>query len=539
MYFSTCIPYFFKALALCLLLLVGVKEGYGQRVYADVQRSGVTGSLLAKGEVLKSDRSVNAIYDDFTTLKASSLVTATTAWQQLIFPNSIFPSGTTIYIKLNITNGLLQLLGSSLLVSAYSGSRIDYDGISVSTQFSIFTSIDGSTFLAVSANDSFNSIRITLKSPTLLGENVADIYYAFYELPNKDCAEVIGTSTANTGVSLLGSVTDPLKAIDNNLETYSTVNGGLLGLGSTISQTAYFANLSNSGDAATVTFSIPPAVLSLGLFNNVTIKTYNGNNQTPTSVTPLNSLLSLDLLGLLGNGERYTVSFVPNQQFDRIEVSVATGVSLLSKFQIHEIQRTPAKPAVPTVYPNVMEVCYGSFATLTATATSVGSMLRWYDQVNDGTMLQEGSPYTTPPIVVTPGDTAFYYVAAAWNSGCAAESERVKIGIITNSLPTITVTAVDVCETQTSAILPYTATNNPITYSITWGDSSFINVSDATLTPDNILLNIPDSTLAGTYTGILKVKNNNGCESEDVSFTVTVHPKPPPPNLNITTNSQY
>lgn len=519
----------FKALALCLLLLFGVRgEGYGQRVYADAQRNGTTGG---GGSIVDPTNSINqADLTDFTRLSSSSLIGVSTSWQQLIFSTTTISTTATVYIKINSSGALL---GGGITAQAYAGSSILNVGNPVQTQTTSFTSIDGNTYLAVTGSNSFNAVRITLSSPVALGTSTANIYYAFYEPVNKRCADVLGVSVGGTGISLGGGVSNPLNAVDNNLTTYSSLTGGLLGLGYTITQTAYFSNLSNPGDAATITFSLPPSLLQLSLFNNVTINLYSGNTLVNTGT--IGSLLSLDLLGLLRSGQRYTVSLSSTPVFDRIEIAVATGVSLLTDFRIHEIQRTPAKPTVPIAYPQAQAVCYGQTATLTAAPTSSGSVLRWYNRVNDGTLLQEGSPYITPPITVAEGDTAFFYVAAAWNSACPAESERVKVAVVANSLPSITLSPLaSMCQGETSVSIAYTTTtNSPTSYSITWTDSptDFINVVNQMLTPNSINLSIPGSAAIGTYSGILKVKSANGCVSSEISFSVEIHPKPSPPHI--------
>ena len=409
-------------------------------MYADAQRNGTTTSgITNSANITNLTYSINTNYTDFTTLTATSTLGTATAWQQLIFPTTL-TANSMVYLKFTSTNALL---GGGITAQAYANSAAGpggSDGATVPTQSAMFTSVDGMTYLAITSANNFNAVRLTLSSPVALGTSTANIYYAFHEAPHTNCAEVIGTSVGGSGISLGGSVTNPLNAIDNNLSTFSTISGGILGLGHTITQTAYFSNLSNVGDAATVTFSVPPSVLQLSLFNDVTISTHNGFNAPPVSSTSLNSLLSLDLLGLLSSGDRYTVSVVPNGQFDRIEVSIATGISLLSNFRLHEIQRTPAKPAVPTAYPDVIEICDGETVSITAESPSLGSILRWYDAVNDGELLKEstGNPdtYITPPLPYTfPTDTTFIYVASAWESGCPAESERTKIAVVVRPKP--------------------------------------------------------------------------------------------------------
>src|SRR5690606_12313601 len=88
-------------------------------------------------------------------------------------------------------------------------------------------------------------------------------------------------------------------------------------------------------------------------------------------------------------------------------------------------------------FPDVIEVCEGETLTLTATTVSDGSILRWYDDLVGGQLLQESSGntdnYTTEPLPFTAeGDTMFLYVASAWGSGCESESQRTPIAIKVN-----------------------------------------------------------------------------------------------------------
>lgn len=509
-----------------LLLFGAVKNGYGQRVYADAQRNGITSSLGNSATVTQPLLSVNSNLSDFTTLTASSTVGTATAWQQLIFPNTL-SANSIVYLKFNSTNALL---GGGVTAQVYANSTTGSNGSLVTTQSSAFTSVDGMTYLAVTGNSNFNAVRLTLSSPVALGTATANIYYAFFETPHTDCAEVIGTSVGGSGISLGGGVSAPLTAIDNNLTTFSTISGGILGVGHTITQSAHFSNLSNPGDAATITFSVPPALLQLGLFNNVVINTYKGFGTTPVSSTSLSSLLSLDLLGILSSGDRYTVSAVPNGQFDRIEVSVATGVSLLSNFRLHEIQRTPAKPTVPTAYPDAIEICEGETVSITATSPSTGGILRWYDAVNDGTLLRESAgnsdTYTTSPLpYISPTDTTFIYVASSWESGCPAESERTKIAVVVRPKP-----VVDAISGQDDICVNDHVTLTSATAGGTW--SSTDNAVAVVDPLSGVVAGIGAGTAIIRYT----LSDAQTSCSNYQEKSITVHPKPGKPDLSVSGN---
>ena len=509
------------------LLLAAVQEGYGQRVYANAQLNGKTNTTLTNSaEVIDPTLSANTNYADFTTLRATSTLGTSSAWQQLIFP-TILTANSIVYLKFTSTNALL---GGGIIVQAYANSTGGSNGTTVPTQSSIFTSTGGMTYLAVTSSSSFNAVRLTLSSPVALGTASVNIYYAFFEAAHTNCAEVIGTSVGGSGISLGGGVSSLLNAIDNNVSTFSTISGGVVGVGNTITQTAYFANLSNVGDALTVTFSVPAALLQLSLFNGVTINSYNGFSATPVSSTSLSSLLSLDLLGLLSTGSRYTVSFVPNGVFDRIEVNVATGISLLSNFRLHEIQRTPAEPIVPIAYPGVIAICDGENATITAESPSPGSILRWYDAVNDGTLLQEstGNPdtYTTQPLAYSsPTDTTFIYVTSSWESGCPAESERTKIAVVVRPKPVINPVASqdDVCVNDFITL----------TSGTTGGVWSSTDNTIATVDPSSgIVTGIGIGTVVIRYT---LTDSETSCSNYQEKV-LTVHAKPGKPDLSVSSN---
>ncbi|MGV3763371.1 hypothetical protein [Parapedobacter sp.] len=419
----------------CAVLLLGaVKAGYGQRVYADAQLKGNTSSgLTNSGTIGSPTLSVNPPYTDFTTLTAKSTLGTATAWQQLIFPTTL-TANSIVYLKLTTETALL---GGEISVQTYANSTSTSTGSLVTPQSTSFTSVDGMTYVAVTSQSAFNAVRLTLSSPLALGTNTANIYYAFFETTPTGCSEAIGTSVGGSGISLGGNVSDPLDAIDNNFTTFSTISGGLLSVDGTISQSAHFASQSEIGSAATVTFSVPANILSLGLFNDVTINTYNGFNPTPVSSTPLSSLLSLDLLGLLSSGDEYTVSVVPSSQFDRIEVSVATGIGLLNNFQLHEIQRTPAPPKIPEqTSPYVIELCDGENAIIAIESSSVGGIFHWYDQ-NDAPLNNienTENPKEYRYLYSNPGEYKVY-ITATWSGECIAESEKTEVTLIVHPKP--------------------------------------------------------------------------------------------------------
>ncbi|WP_306353270.1 beta strand repeat-containing protein [Flavobacterium sp. '19STA2R22 D10 B1'] len=130
------------------------------------------------------------------------------------------------------------------------------------------------------------------------------------------------------------------------------------------------------------------------------------------------------------------------------------------------------------------------------------------------------------------------YTVVATNSvtSCVATmSGSATISI--NILPTITLgTNPRVCKGVTIATLPYSSTTgNPITYSIEWNNAAisagFVNINNNTLSA-TIDLVIPTGVPAGTYNGVVRVKNST-CESISYAFVLTLYPSPSYPDLSI------
>lgn len=529
-----------KLLLILIVMMIGVSEVKGQRTYATTQRSGITNNIVlgltvATGTVTNPSYSTDADLTNNTSLSTTSTLGIGTAWIQLIFPSTITANSTS-FVKINNSAG--ALLGGEISVKAYTGSTTLADGtaVGITSPISTITSPDGSTFLVVTPNASYNSIRITLSSPVALGTNSASVFYAFNESPATDCSLALATSTSVTGIAIGGAVTSPNNAIDNDITTYSTLSVGLLGVAASIKQMVYFSSLSNSGDAATVTFSVPPGLLTLGLFDGITLTAYNGPTQVGTPIA-FSSLLSLNLL-YLGAGSRYTGSFVPSGIFDRIEISTSSLASVLGSLHLHEVQRTPQKPTFSVIALQNPTICPGSPITLTPIAPTSGNELRWYSSLSATTPLAVADTYTPTPALTA---NTTYYVATA-KTGCTAESERVPVTVTVNTINAGTIaTNQTICHGDVPSTLTSSGGSGSGVINYQWQKSV-----------DNITFNnIPGAT-SSTYTEIVALDqttyyrridtstlNTVVCTASTNHITVTINPKPLSPHVTIITNSQY
>ncbi len=84
-----------------------------------------------------------------------------------------------------------------------------------------------------------------------------------------------------------------------------------------------------------------------------------------------------------------------------------------------------------------------------------------------------------------------------------------------------------VCPGTTGTSVHYsTTTNSPNEYRIDFADSSFTDVPWSTLNPDSVVFTIPSGTPSGSYAASLYVRNATDCESNSVSFSLTIRQTP-------------
>lgn len=177
----------FKALALCLLLLFGVRgEGYGQRVYADITQSSAT-PLLAS--VMNPLRAVNQDTSDYSTLSVTlGLVGLISAHQNLQFVNVRKPqSNSPIVIKFGVYNQtLLNLLGGFVVQRTNSGATNlispSYSGAQLLDLLGLLATPQTATIIVPPNGQTYDGIRLEVN--TVLGIALTSYYYyAFYIIP--------------------------------------------------------------------------------------------------------------------------------------------------------------------------------------------------------------------------------------------------------------------------------------------------------------------------------------------------------------------
>ncbi|PYF70025.1 Ig-like domain-containing protein [Pedobacter nutrimenti] len=467
---------------------------------------------------------------------------------ELKFPGTL-AAGQTSYVRIDFSAGALNallggnlgtllanVLGSVVLgnhyfnIEARNGTTTVLSGSS-STGFSdaalrLVQDANGFYYLAVTPNQAYDRIYINdITNALLLSGNYSmNVYSAFYTAPNADpCVQAFATGYEGSGLTLdllgLGKagVTNAQYAIDADPTNYSQLSLGALGVAGSISQNIYFENLSNAGDDFNVKMQLSPGLLNLGVANNITVTAYNGTTQVYSANT--GALLSLDLLGLLNNGQAVSVPFTSPLPFDRVKVTFSSllNVNLTQTVYLYSVIRTAGRPTFTAPSSNAVNACYGSTASLTAT-TSSANQLVWYDVATGGTAL---GTVAYNAAFVTPALTAnkTYYVAAK-KIGCVDESARVPVNITVNpaiTFATTTLKNATAAAVYSKQITAATGGSPGFTYALATGSSlpTGLALSSAGLIGGT-------ATTAGTYTFSITAKDTQGC-TVTVPYTLIVN----------------
>ena len=553
-----------QLITLLLITLIYQKSYSQTKVYAN-EVSSVTGNgqssltgcgTLGLGACFTPtvENSANAITSDpltFATVKSSGgLALGLGAYAgeiELKFPNTI-PAGTTSYVRISTDTTLLnQLLGGNLggLLSGVVGGVAlgnhsievgarntagttvlsgSSTGVFTSSNLRLLRGADGFFYVALRPTQDYDRVYVRdVTSALLLGTlNNTRVYNAFYTSGVDSCAPAFATGFEGNGITLdvlgLGKagVTNPSYAIDANQNNYSELSLGALGVAGSISQNFYFDTPSNVGDDINLRFSASSALLNAGVLSRLSVIAYNGGAQVFSQSA--STLLSVDLLALLNNGQPVTVPFSPGVAFDRVEVRLSSllNVNLTQTILIYGLTRSSGRPTFVLPASNNVAACYNGTAALTATTLNTNELI-WYDVIQGGTALAVtpfNGTYTTPALTAN----KTYYVATR-RINCLQESGRVPIIVTVN--PAIVFNASTLANgtngfQYTKQIDAATGGTPGFTYTITSGSAL---PSGLALSSSGLISGTP--TVTGTFPFSITATDSKGCATT-ANFTIVV-----------------
>ncbi|MFN0255358.1 Ig-like domain-containing protein [Pedobacter ureilyticus] len=243
-------------------------------------------------------------------------------------------------------------------------------------------------------------------------------------------AATIDVDAGIVGLGLLADVYNRSLAVDNKVETASTLFTGVGLLGNYAYHRVGFASTSRVGDTVRVRITSPAKLLSLGVLPSISVLTYNGAISNNDAIVANNPLINLELLS---DGSAATLTFVPTQPFTAVELRLNAGIaSLLTSVDFNYAQRVGVAPRVEAT---TATACAGSSATLAVSNPVTGATYQWY--LGSADLNTSGATFTTPT-TLAPG-TYLYYVREL-RDGCLSAPTKVEVTILATPAPPIALT---------------------------------------------------------------------------------------------------
>lgn len=320
-------------------------------------------------------------------------------------------------------NGSTILSGSSWLPFQFSGERLK-----------IVVNRYAETFIAVTPDQPYNSIRITNQLGSLIGLSTMKkfrVFGAYYVTGGVDCGVPSYTSYDATGlnldlIQLAGAGASNIHlTVDQNMTSCSQLSLGVLSLPASIEQKVYFEGLSHPTDVFGVRFQINPQLALLNIGGSITFRAQNGAITEYSE--SLGNLLNPAMTDSLTSGNIVTIYLQPGVPVDRIVLSynsiIGLNVSQFINFQ--EVFKVGAAPVYQLAVSDDT-ICSGTSAQLVATALDPGMEIHWYaDSTGPEIGISaSGAVFTTPAFY---NDTVLY--CAAVRPGCANQSLRTPVAI--------------------------------------------------------------------------------------------------------------
>jgi hypothetical protein len=463
-----------------------------KRTYADYQGSLRTGLSalgipvldgVASGTIINANNAINGVPTDASTIAVAvgALGTAS-ATQFLGFTTGsatpvarVFPANTPVTVKFGLPVEILSVLSGIEIGSfvnlhdvpanfptlALSGNYAGQDAgrtvIYNSANIAGVLSGSGEVELTLTPAQAFSGIYIKVAGNVLSVALSAKVYHAYImeQSVPMGCDDVIdvlsGVEPSVVGgvANLTAGVSNPFSAIDNNIETYATLNLGLSVLNKVYISPIY-SNPSQPGDQVSVILSNPGGLLSLNLLTGFVIQPYFQGVKAGPAFNSSSTFLTLSLLA--AGSDKYVLSFPVNTPYDRIEIAAGGLLGALGTIQVHEVIRKPAKPASINLVGDKYEqtICQGSSATFTIDHLQSCTEYKWYNAETSGNLVGSGASFTT--LNTLAAGTYNYYVKAI-KTYCATEiSDPLKVTLVVNPSPPLSIPAKTICAGSTALL---------------------------------------------------------------------------------------
>jgi hypothetical protein len=553
----------------CLYAQVTAPCENTKRTYADFQGSiqygfKILGGSLIMGTISDAPNAVNGQVKDASTLGVGlGLAGLASSTQFLQFsdvsgtgPRSI-PANTPVTIKISLPTEVLSVL-SGVEIGSFTGLQtIGADwpflgiigpghdaGYTASSMTPIYNSTNiagvisgsGEVEITLTPGQLYNGIYVKVSGNLLSVALSAKLFHAYImetTTAKIDCDEVIdvlsGVQPTIIGgvLNATGKVTDPFNAIDSDKDSYALMDVGASVLNK-IFLTAIFNKPSQPRDSVSIILGKPGGgLLSLNLLTGFTIQPYLNGAKAGAAFDNTGTFLNLKLFP--GATDQYVLTFPISQVYDRLEITTGGLAGVLGSLRVYDIKRKLAKPRtlIDPVAEDSRAICEGGSTTFEINNPQDCTEYKWYDAETGGNLLNTGLAYTPTGLVA---GNYNYYVQSSRTYCITAVSERLRVKLKVNPLPTLTVPGATICN-GSSTVLAVTSPDAGFTYN--WYTSSSGGA------PFNVGTSYTTPALTTTTTYYVEAVNTlTGCKNAGGARAVEVKVKqyaPVPAITGVTT----
>lgn len=448
----------------CLFLLLGlflVLPGplYAQlctnqsRVYASFQDSQNAASGLGSSVSITSNaKSVDTDPSTASTLSINSLLGSSSVTQYLEFSTDgthlgkrLIAAGKLVTVKVSIPASALSLAGT-IEVGTFTNLNT---GTKAATRIAMYSASTvgllggaGAIEIPLTPAQAYNGVYVKLSASLSIGVS-AEIYGAYLLEDNPldiECDKGIDVLTGVNGAGLLNgtaSISNPYAAIDADptYTTYATINTGLQAANEAY-LTALFAKESQPLDSIKIVYD---GGGGLSLLSGFTIQPYLGDATAGGAFNNGNTTVKA-----IAGTTKFEVSFPVSAVFDRVKISWGGLLAIGTELHIYNVTKVIPKP-IPLI--NGQQTYAGNVCSGQGTILSIDNLqdcttYKWYADKTTSTPLFTGSSYN---LGILPVGDYVYYVESRRNNCISSISERVKVTLKVNPLPTVSVTNVISC----------------------------------------------------------------------------------------------
>jgi hypothetical protein len=472
----------------CLFLLLGLlsvlsRPLYAQlctnqsRVYASFQDSQSAPAGLGSVSISNNSKSVDTDPATASTLSVNNVLGASSITQYLEFSTDgthngkrLLPATTPVIVKVSIPSSFLAV-AATIEVGTFIGLNT---ATKVATRTSLYSASTvgllngaGAIEIPLTPTQAYNGVYVKFSAPIISVGASAEIYGAYILEDNPldiECDKGIDVLTGVNGAGLLNataSISNPYAAIDTDptYATFATINTGLQAANEAYI-TAIFARQGQPLDSIKVVYD---GGGGLSLFSGFTIQPYLGDALAGGAFNNGNVTIKA-----ISNTTKFEVSFPVSTVFDRVKISWGGLLAIGTELHIYNVTKVIPKP-IPLIDGQQLysaNVCSGRATTLSISNLQDCTTYKWYADKTTTTPLFTGNTYS---LGILPVGDYVYYVESRRNNCISSISERVKVTIKVNPLPTVSATNAVSC----SGYAVNLAVDNPlsgITYN--WYDAA-------------------------------------------------------------------